>query len=332
MSKQSLTKYISVFIPTFNGEKYISESIEAVLNQELPEGYKLELIIIDSGSSDRTVNIIKDHYADRILFKQIPNTEFGHGKTRQLAATIAKGEFILFLSQDATPANYRWIINMIEPFYISEKIGCVFGRQHPRPDAAASIKREVSGVFGSICSHDSILIHRPHSLVDKQVTNPINTFFSDVNSAVRRDLLVNEVPFRDVDYAEDQALAEDMQVKGYLKAYSPLGEVWHSNEYGVREYYKRKFDEYIGLQESTNISLEPSLRSLLLGWVRPTLHDYKFIRHDQDYGTKSKLYWYAKSPFFNIALQYGKYHALKYVNDPVFRKKKSLEAGRRSTS
>ncbi|HSX07918.1 MAG TPA: glycosyltransferase family 2 protein [Candidatus Saccharimonadales bacterium] len=330
MSKNSakISKYISVFIPTFNGEKYLGECLEAILHQELPAGYGLEVIVIDSGSTDGTLQIL-EAYKSKITFKQIPNSEFGHGKTRQQAAEMAKGEYFLCLSQDATPAHYRWIINMIEPFFLSDRVGCVFGRQQARRDAAATIKREVNTVFGGICGPDGILIHRHKSLVDGKETNPLSTFYSDVNSAARRDLLVGGIPFRDVKYAEDQALAEDMQTHGYLKAYAPLGEVWHSNEYTVHEYFKRKFDEYIGLQESLGHALVPSRRSLLLGWIRPTIADYKFIRRDGDYGAKSKLLWFAKAPLYNMAMQRGKYKAGQHLHNNAARKKLSLEAGRR---
>lgn len=327
MSKIS-DKYITVFIPTFNGDKYLAECIEAVLAQKMPKGYRLEFLVTDSGSTDQSLSII-NKYKDYLQPTQIPNSEFGHGKTRQSAAQVASGEYILFLSQDATPKHDRWIINMLEPFFISDKVGCVFGRQHARPDAAATIKREVNGVFGSIGAADAVVLHRDMSLVDGVETNPTNTFFSDVNSAVRRELLVGDVPFQDLKYAEDQALAHDMQKHGYLKAYAPLGEVWHSNEYTVHEYYKRKFDEYIGLQESLKTTFKPSLRSLILGWIRPTIADYKFIRRDADYTLKSKLLWFVRAPFYNVAMQRGKYEASKHLHNQVQRDKLSLEAGRR---
>lgn len=326
MSKSS--KYISVFIPTYNGEKYLSECLEAILHQELPDGYKLEVLVTDSGSKDSSVEILSK-YAGKIHFDQIPNSEFGHGKTRQRAAEKAKGEFMLFLSQDATPSHYRWLINMIEPFFIDEKVGCVFGRQHARPDAVPTIKREVNGVFGAICSDDSVVIHRANSLVDQKETNPVNTFFSDVNSAARRELLVGKIPFRDLPYAEDQALAEDMQKHGYLKAYAPLGSVWHSNEYTSKEFQKRKFDEYIGLQESVNYVLKPSVKSLLLGWIRPTITDMKFIRRDNDYRKRLKLKYALSAPLYNFYAGLGKYQAAKYINDPARRQQISLEASRK---
>lgn len=324
MSKAS-NKYITVFIPTFNGEKYLPECIDSIFKQELPKDYELELLVIDSGSTDGTLDVL-GKYAGQLKLVQIPNSEFSHGGTRSKAARMAKGEYVLFLTQDATPADTRWLISMVEPFRLSERVGCVFGRQIPRTDAAATIKREVATVFGALGAPGSLVVQRSKSLIDGKKTNPVNTFFSDVNSAVRRDLLVGAVPFRNVNYAEDQALAEDMQRKGYLKVYTPQGAVWHSNEYTIREYYKRKFDEYIGLQESIRTALNPSLRSLLLGWIRPSIADYKFIRRDPDYSKKSKLLWYVKSPLYNIALQRGKYRATKYFKDAEMRKKTSLES------
>jgi rhamnosyltransferase len=263
------------------------------------------------------------------VFNQIPNREFSHGRTRQQAAERAKGEFILFLSQDATPAHYRWIKNMIEPFFLSEKVGCVFGRQQARIDAAATIKREVNGVFGSIGAADSIIIHRQKSLVDNADMGALNVFFSDVNSAARRSLLVGPVPYRDVPYAEDQALAKDMQNAGYLKAYAPQGEVWHSNEYTAREYFKRKFDEYIGLYDSLGVTFPISRKNLALGWIRPTLHDFRFILKDRSYGPRRKLIWLAKSPFYNRSAVAGRYHASKNLKNKVVREKISLEASRK---
>lgn len=324
MSK-SLKKTVSVFIPTYNGEKYIGQCIDAVLSQDLPDDYLLELLVTDSGSKDRTVDIIKN-YGEKVRFEQIPNSEFGHGKTRAKAAAVATGEFILFLTQDATPANNRWLINMIEPFFISERVGCVFGRQVPRAFSVPTIKREVATVFGGLGAGDAIIIHRYKSLVDGTKTNELNTFFSDANSAVRRDLLIGRVPFRDLPYSEDQALAEDMQKKGYLKAYSPLGAVWHSNEYTAKEYYHRKFDEYIGLQESIGYKISPNIKSLTLGWIRPTIHDIKFTLKDPEYNYRAKLKFAVGSVFYNIAEKAGRYKAAKYYNNPEIRKKLSLES------
>lgn len=321
MSKAN--KYISVFVPVYNGEKYLSELIESVLNQNLPTGYSLEFLITDSGSEDTSVEIIKQ-YEDRVIFNQIQNVEYGHGKTRQAAAEKARGEYILFLSQDATPTDHRWLINMIEPFFISEKVGCVFGRQIPRPTSVPTIKREVSSVFGNFGSPGSITLQRNLSLVDNFKIGELNSFFSDVNSAVRTELL-SKIPFRDVKYAEDQALAVDMQVSGYLKGYSVDGSVWHSNEYTIKEFRGRKFDEYRGLLSSTDLHLVASRKQLLTGWIRPTFADWKFIRHDGEYTKKTKVKYTVLSIGYNYSVCLGRYQAAKYGKDKIASSKLSLE-------
>jgi len=328
MSKAS-NKYVTVFIPTYNGERYLGECLDSIIHQQLPKNYGLEILVIDSGSNDDTMHILNG-YKDRIKLVQIPNSEFSHGSTRSKAAHIAKGEFILFLTQDATPKDEHWLANMIEPFYLSPRIGCVFGKQVPRVNVAATIKREVVTAFGGIGGPDSLVIYRSKSLISNCDTNQPNTFFSDVNSAVRREILIGKVPFRDVKYAEDQALAEDMQNNGYIKVYAPRGEVWHSNEYTAREYFHRKFDEYIGLQETVNINRSASKRSLFLGWIKPTYYDWKFILKDRDYSGWSKFVWLVESPLYNIANRAGMYFAFRYFSDIHSREKYSLEHNKRN--
>ncbi len=318
-------KYISVFVPVYNGEKYLPELIEAVLSQELPPNYKLDFLITDSGSTDKSIDIIR-LYKNKIRFNEIPNREFGHGKTRQAAAEKAKGEFILFLSQDATPTSTRWIIDMIEPFYISDKVGIVFGRQIPRPMSVPTIKREVSSVFGALGTPDSLVLHREKSLVDGAVVNNLNSFFSDVNSAVRKDLIV-DIPFRDIKYAEDQALAKDFQHSGYLKGYSVRGAVWHSNEYSIPEFRKRKYDEYVGLINSVGYSIKEPLRGVLVGWIKPTLSDILFTLRDGDYSKKRKVYYILLSVGYNLASAMGRYDASTYSDKT--HDAKSLEQSRK---
>lgn len=302
-------KYISVCIPTFNGEKYIQSTIEMVFKQKLPKGMSLDFIIIDSGSIDGTVDIIKKY--DKINFFQISNMEFGHGKTRQFAVIKSKGEYVLFLTQDATPISDRWALNMIEPFYLNNNIACVYGRQIPRQDACATIKREVSEVFNSLGRPNTIVVDKPFSLIDNNMDYEIDSFFSDVNSAVRRDIVNNIIPFRDLKYSEDRALAKDIQEDKFFKAYAPSGSVYHSNEYDVRGFYYRKYEEYRGLYNSVGYSENTSLRFLTNSWVKPTFRDWLFIFRDTEYSYYSKLYWLIKCPLYNFAKSLAIYNFYK---------------------
>lgn len=288
--------HVTVAIPTFNAEKDLKALLDAVFTQKTAR--KVEVLVIDSGSSDSTVEIVKRY--DKVRLHQIPNSEFGHGKTRNLAVEMAKGEYVLFLTQDAVPAHEYWLEAMVEPFEVSEKVGCVVGKQIPLPDAPATIKREVYTVFNGLGPDDSITLHRKNKITEK--LGLVNTFMSNTNSAVRKDLH-SKIPFRDVNYAEDQGLGIDMLEAGYYKAYSPLGAVNHSHNYGVREYFRRKFDEYVGLRKTTGYVGQAGKKELFLGSTKATLHDWKFIVRDPQYSLMAKTVNFIKAPFYNLVLR-----------------------------
>ena len=286
----------TVALLTFNGELYLEELLKAVYSQKTDKKY--EVLVIDSGSTDRTLEIV-DKFP-KVRLHKIPNSEFGHGKTRNLAVKMAEGDFVLFLTQDAVPSHNRWLDGMLEPFGMSEHISIVFGRQIPRADCFATLKREVATVFQSMGPENAVMLHRQTKLTDK--LGLTNTFFSDANSAVRRSAMA-KVPFRDVDYAEDQALGIDMLKAGYIKAYAPLGSVIHSHNYPLGQYFKRKFDESVGLRKSTGQTPMAGRKELVFGSCRATISDYKFIIRDKDYGFTRKLHDFALAPFYNILLR-----------------------------
>lgn len=286
----------TIAVLTYNAEEYLEEQLRQINKQETQR--KFEVLIIDSGSTDKTLDIIAKH--PEVKLHQIPNSEFGHGKTRNLAAKLAKGKYILYLTHDAIPATSRWLDCMIEPFEISEKVGCVVGKQIPHANAPATIKREVSVVFDSLGPADGITLHRKNRATEE--LGLVNTFMSNTNSAVRKHLH-EKIPFRDVNYAEDQGLGIDMLNAGYYKAYAPLGAVNHSHDYGVKEYFHRKYDEYVGLRATTGYKATAGLRELVLGSAKATLRDWIFIAKDQQYGVLQKIKNLITSPFYNFGLR-----------------------------
>ena len=85
---------VSVIIPVFNGEKYIRCAIDSVLEQD----YKpIEIIVIDDGSSDATLEILRD-LGNEISIYQQPNK--GSAAARNLGIRMAKGSYVAFLDAD----------------------------------------------------------------------------------------------------------------------------------------------------------------------------------------------------------------------------------------
>lgn len=286
----------TVVILTYNGEQHLEEILNAVHAQRY--GGTFETLVIDSGSTDSTLDIIAKNPWVRL--HQIPNSEFGHGKTRNLGAHLAKGRYVVYLTHDATPASDRWLHEIIAPFDISERIVAVMGSQVPRADAFPLLRYDVKNTFASFGPmHGTTLFYDDDFIQDEGVRNAV-TFYSDVNSAARRSVLTGEIPYRDVSYAEDQLLGRDVIDAGYIKAYAPRAVVWHSNEMTILEYDDRMFEETQGLREvGIDVALPsiPTVAKLVVGGV---LRDAVRLVRDREVTTKRKLHGLLVNPAYHV--------------------------------
>lgn len=321
---------VTVFIPTYNGESYLSEVIAMVAAQKANFSY--ELLIIDSGSTDSTLNIIKDAQSehDILRFHEIPNSEFGHGKTRNLAARMAHGEIVVFISQDVTPAHDRWLYEMVRPFEINDKIVGVMGKQIPRAHCIPMLKSEIRGVFAGFGPDFGTTIFYKDEFVQDQGVYDAISFYSDVNSAARRSYLLGDFPYKDVKYAEDQLLGRDIINAGYYKVYAPRGCVVHSNDLTLHEYKHRMFDETMGLRKIGLPVGVPSKKVVAKMIVRGIIRDSLAILRDRDYSLKRKAYWLVTNPLFHVEKWRGvRTAALADIGDESIAKQYSLESRRK---
>lgn len=321
----------TVFIPTYNGQHYIEQILTAVYKQKTD--FKFEVLIIDSGSTDRTLDIVekvKRKHPD-LRLKKIPNTEYGHGKTRNQAAELAKGEFVVYLSHDATPAHNRWLHEMVAPFQLSERVVGVLGKQIPRPHCIPMLKSEINSVFGNFGPDQGTTLFYKDDFVKDQGTYDVVTFYSDANSAARRSFVTGDIPYRDVKYAEDQLFGRDIVDQGYIKAYAPRGAVVHSNDLELHEYRARMFDETMGLRKiGFNVAV-PSYKTIIKLTGRGIVRDALRIVRDRDYSAKRKLYWLVMNPAFHVAKWRGVRFAAKAdLDDEALAAKHSLEKQRAS--
>lgn len=287
---------VTVAILTFNGDRYLQRILQAVAEQEF-EG-RVEVLVIDSGSTDGTLAILAAH--PEVRLHQIPNSEFGHGRTRNLAARLANGEIVVYLTHDAVPADTHWLAELVAPFEKFPGVEGVVGRQIARPDCVPVLKYEIQRVFSTQGPEFATTISYRTEAFDRVPHYWLPAaFYSDVNSAAHREFLLDKVAYRDVDYAEDQLFGRDLLEGGYLKAYAARGAVEHSNDLTFREYGKRIFDEVVGLRASG--APVPPLPSALRRFVRATVLDSAGILQDHDYSVGRKLYWLVVNPFFHLA-------------------------------
>ena len=284
----------TVFIPTFNGEKYLDWLLHSVESQDFAGNF--EILIIDSGSSDATLDIIGTHPAVRLV--EIPGSEFGHGKTRNLAAKLARGTNIAYLSHDAIPADSNWLTNITAPLDPAglDCVGVV-GKHIARANCSPLLKYEIDGVFRA-CGPDGVTTVIDGAISKANELTPGELFYSDVNSATRREFLLNTISYRDVNYSEDMAFARDLLEAGYRKGYAATAVVEHSNDVTFSEYGKRIFDETLGMRRvgegrkslSWAQAKVRALRDVVVSWGR--------IVRDKDYSIWAKAHWLFVNPAY----------------------------------
>lgn len=276
---------VSVVIPVKNGSEYLDEVLQSVLSQKIEAN--LEVIAVDSGSTDGSLGII-DRYPVEII--EIDPSDFGHGKTRNIAVERSSGDFIAFLTQDATPTGDRWLSSFINSFNLDERVGAAFGPHLPRQDASPMISNELNKFFVSMSSNGHVTIKK----IDNLDGSPDDYFLSNVNSCISRECWESVGGFQDLPYAEDQAFARDVIDNGWSKVFQPQASVYHSHNYGIKEFARRYFDEYRGLRDAHGHIKPFNVRNMIRDAIALTKSDIIYMRHNQ-YKFSRTLPWAFRS-------------------------------------
>jgi len=220
---------IAVIIPTYNASKYLSKLFKILRQQTVNIN---EIIIIDSSSTDNTVDIAKTYGAEIVI---ISKDEFDHGGTRTKAGKISKGDILIYLTQDALPYDEHTIENIVKPFQNDEKIGAALGRQLPYPDATPFAKH-----LRLFNYPDKSYLR---SIEDKEKYGLKACFCSNSFAAYRRAALEEIEWFKDnLIFGEDACAGAKLLLAGYKIAYMAEAKVYHSHNYTIVQELKRYFD------------------------------------------------------------------------------------------
>lgn len=120
------TPFISIIIPVRNAERTLDTTFGYLMNVKYPRD-KMEIVIADGGSTDKTLDVIKKWQATHpfIRLVEVPNCP-SPGFARNKALDVVKGEFIFFTDGDCAPCQ-EWITEMLKHFYKDPQIGAVGG-------------------------------------------------------------------------------------------------------------------------------------------------------------------------------------------------------------
>ena len=193
---------------------------------------RAEVLVVDSGSTDATLEIARSF---PVSTHTIPPERFGHGRTRNLGASLARGRVLVFLVQDAEPADEAFLERLLAPLAGDPALAATYARQVPRPDASPIEAEFLRHTYPSRPS-----VRRLEEDAERPTIGAV--FFSNVASAIRRDTW-ERFPFdEDLIMSEDQEWARRVLHAGHRIVYCSDAVVVHSHHYPLSKVLRRNFD------------------------------------------------------------------------------------------
>lgn len=274
---------VSVVIPTKNAGPLFEEVLAAV-HREAPDA---EVLVVDSGSTDGTLDVVADHPADLL---EIPPEEFDHGGTRNLGVERTGGEFVLFLTQDATPTS-GWLDALVDPLREDDRIAGAYSRQVPRA-TATPMKRHFLSRFYPPESET-------RSLTEGEAPTMDDVFFSNVSSVIRRSVW-QEVPIpEECLMSEDQLWAKRILERGHAIHYAADSVVRHSHREGIVDIFQRYYDSGASLDF---VDVSRARRGAVARMVRYEIDELRFLVRNGDVPWIPYALAYSAAKFLGLQL------------------------------
>jgi rhamnosyltransferase len=218
--------HVSIIIRTFNEDKHIKKLLEICFSQVTQ--YSFEVIVVDSGSTDKTLNIVKNY---PVILEHIKSSEFTYGRALNIGARKSKADFCVCISAHCYPTHSSWLEELIQPFE-DKNISMVYGRQIGDERTKFSEEQIFEQYFP-----------KENKFLDNVV------FSNNANSAFRRDCWESVEFDESLPGLEDIDWAKKMSESGMRIFYASKACVYHIHEETYAQIYKRYYREALGLKK-----------------------------------------------------------------------------------
>lgn len=284
---------VSILIRTKNEEKYIIKVLDSVFSQSFKN---FEVIIVDGGSTDKTLEIAKG-YPVKVL--EIKPNDFTFGYSLNLGFQHTAGKYIASLSGHASPLSEDWLKIAISNFS-DHNIAAVMCKTLPWPDCNPFDRRGLLKKYG----------------IPKQVFAKGPPFIFSNSSSVIRKIVWEKIHFDEtLTASEDEDWAEKARKLNYKIIFEPSAEVYHSHNWTLKQIYRRAYNEERSIEQRS--SEAPELKpctltslffyDLFLGSVYDMFN--VLIKRDG-------LKWFFHAPLRRLAMAYGKFSS--FINKSNF--------------
>jgi len=283
---------VSIIILVKNGDAYLEEVLNKVFAQEIEEPF--EVIAIDSGSVDHTKEILAQF---PIHVEEIPPATFNHGETRNLGARLSKGDYIVYLTQDATPLDERWLDRLLNPLREDLLVAGAFSSQHPRKHCHLMEKRQI--LQTELVSGKTMRVNTAVGNPEYEKNRYSLIWFSNTSSCIRKEVW-KRYPFRKVEFAEDQDWAQRVLEAGYKTVYVPDSIVLHSHNYRPVKNFRRHFEHARAMRGIFGKEEFPRFKDIYTATRDSVKADFQFFRSETG-SSWGFLRWFFASLFWYLS-------------------------------
>jgi glycosyltransferase involved in cell wall biosynthesis len=205
----------SIVIRAYNEARHIGRLLEGIQQQSID---KVQIILVDSGSTDQTVQIARANGAEVVF---IPPEEFTFGRSLNKGLAHARADLVVIASAHVYPVYPDWLEKLLAPFS-NPLIGLAYGKQRGAPGTHFSESQVFQRWFPD----------EPQNPQDQP-------FCNNANAAIRRQLWEKRPYDESLAGLEDLDWAHWMLGQGYKLAYVPEAEIIHVHQERPRQVYNR---------------------------------------------------------------------------------------------
>lgn len=304
-----MTGNCSVVIRAYNEEKHIGRLLDGIRRQTVKD---VEIILVDSGSTDATVSIAES-FGARVV--RIPSAEFTFGRSLNFGVRAARREWIVIASAHVYPVYPDWLASLLSPFE-DERVAVSYGKQR----GPEFVKFSEQQVF-----------HQWYPDTDQ--SNQATAFCNNANAAIRKSLWEKNSYDETLTGLEDLAWAKWIKEQGYRIAYVAAAEVIHvHNETprGVFNRYRREAMAFKRIHPEAHFSVYDFVRLTAANIFSDLWHA---ARERVLWKNLASIFWFRLMQFHGTRLGYRESSLLTPQLRETFyyaRERKSKEDGTRN--
>ena len=258
----------SIVIRAYNEEKHIGRLLEGIKQQTVKD---VEIILVDSGSTDKTVSIAES-FGARVV--HIPSAEFTFGRSLNFGVRAVTREFVVIASAHVYPVYPDWIESLLRPFE-DGGVALTYGKQR--------------GYEGSKYSEHQIF----HQwFPDESKLDQETAFCNNANAVIRKNIWEKNPYDETLTGLEDLAWGKWAKEKGYKIAYVAEAEIVHIHNETPRGVYNRYRREAMAMRKiypEANFNLYDFFRSSITNIFSDLWHA---VREGVLFRNIASIFWF----------------------------------------